>query len=59
MRKNSSPETPTAQVLAPAPRAIRTLGLLYTILRHGRGLSHEEASRRSMHASASPSATVG
>ena len=29
------------------PGQARPMGLLYTILRHGRGLSHEEALRRS------------
>lgn len=38
--------------LRPAPGALpaaeaRPMGLLYTILRHGRGLSHEEAHRES------------
>ena len=39
-----APETPH---LGPAPSHHHPVGLLFTLLRHGRGLSHEEAQRRS------------
>lgn len=41
---SASPETLTTPALLPLVPA--PMCLLYTMLRHGRGLSHEEATRR-------------
>ena len=46
-----APETPH---LGPAPSHHHPVGLLFTLLRHGRGLSHEEAQRRSAGSISSP-----
>jgi hypothetical protein len=47
---NPEPSPPSRDVSVATPAA----GLLYTILRHGRGLSHEEAARLSAESVASP-----
>lgn len=43
---NPSPSPLAAPAPVPAPRPSASMCLLYTVLRHGRGLTHEEAIRR-------------
>ena len=54
-RSHQPPAAPKPPAHAARPRpGHHPVGLLYTILRHGRGLSHEEAHRISLDASVQP-----